>query len=68
MFSSGEKRVLKIPWEMAGCHYAFCERMKKGGSWGVLNSKIKILNDSISMFERPREPETYRLSNFNMSA
>jgi hypothetical protein len=68
MFSLGEKRVQKIPWEMAECHYGFYGRMKKEGSWDVLNSKIKILNNSISMSERPRKLETYRLSNFNMSA
>ena len=66
MFFLEEKLVQKILCEMAG--YRFYERKKTEESWDVLNSKIKSLNNNISTFEWPSDLETYRLSNFNMSA
>lgn len=51
---------------MAG--YRFYGRKKKEESWDALNSKIESLNNNISTFEWPSGLETYRLSNFNMSA
>jgi hypothetical protein len=66
MFFLEEKLVQKILGGMAG--YRFYERKKKEESWDALNSKIESLNNNISTFEWPSGLETYRLSNFNMSA